>query len=186
MNSPGFGMAARIEASCEASCLQVVQNGDNSVSVKILQVHISSYIFSSRYRKFQSNYFDSVYNAQFTRPQAVLYQSMSLTKMKLLYILQLSLDPRNQSNYLIHSYIHCIRSGMARTPCQQWLLDQQVGKVEAASLLPLLRTAASQDREWTVRVVKFCLFRGDLWFLSDGTRNRVGCGLLMVGRPSAK
>ena len=68
---------------------------------------------------------------------------MSLTKIKLLYILRL--DPRNQSNHLIHSYVHYITSGsgMARIRGQQCgLLDQEEGKVEAASLLPLLRTAA--------------------------------------------
>ena len=70
---------------------------------------------------------------------------MSLTKIKLLYILRLNLDPRNQSNHLIHSYVHYITSGsgMARIRGQQCgLLDQEEGKVEAASLLPLLRTAA--------------------------------------------
>ena len=72
------------------------------------------------------------------------YYMMSLTKIKLLYILRLSLDSRNQSNYLIHSYVQCITSGsgMSRTRCQQWLLDQEEGKVEAASSLPVLRTAA--------------------------------------------
>ena len=72
------------------------------------------------------------------------YYMMSLTKIKLLYILRLSLDSRNQSNHLIHSYVHCITSGsgMARTRCQQWLLDQEEGKVEATSSLPVLRTAA--------------------------------------------
>ena len=40
MNSPAFAMAPWNEACCKACWSQVVQNGDNSVSVKILQVHI--------------------------------------------------------------------------------------------------------------------------------------------------
>ena len=61
MNSPGFGMAARIEACCKASCSKVVQNGlDNAVSVKILQL----FTYGDT-EVIQSN--DSVFNAQFTR-----------------------------------------------------------------------------------------------------------------------
>ena len=73
MNSPGFGMAAKIEACCKASCPQVVQNGDNLTNVKILQL----FTYGDT-EVIQSN--NSVYNTQFTRRKEVLYQSMSQTE----------------------------------------------------------------------------------------------------------
>ena len=49
-----------------------------------------------------------------------------------------------------------------------------------------IRIDGSHECDFSVNFVQVDLFWGDLRCLSDGWRNRVGCGLFMVGFPSTK
>ena len=70
----------------KASCSQVVQTGDNSTSVKILQLftygdtQVIQSIACARLSDSIVRTYNSVYNTQFTRRWEVLYQSMSQTE----------------------------------------------------------------------------------------------------------